>query len=394
MAAAVLVAYALWIGAFFAGGGDIRDFIRIGTVFIERGNDRSRSIHLDPGYRPPANQNREFHGLGYDGQFAYYMALDPENARYYMDLPSYRYTHVLQPALVRALSLGRRGAVPWMLLLVNWLAVGVGTWAVARWLSRRGRSACWALVYGLWPGMLIAVQRDLTEPLAYALVAAAILVLETPARRRLIAAAVLFGLAGLTRSTTLVFPLVYTVWIALRGGLGEESAAPARIAWARAALFGSVSIGPFVAYSAFVLAWLGSIGTGGFSAEPFGGLLHGPYSFTRQGIDLVFVIIPALVVLAGLFPGRRRLGEVRGLPWFLLLANALVNVVFYGKLYNSTFTSVSRLGIGIALAALMCLPGAPVTGRRRVWLAGALAVAMAALPAVAVYGLTNAAVAV
>lgn len=393
VAAAVLAAYALWIAAFFVKGGDIRDFIRIGTVFIERGSDRSRSIHLDRGYRPPANQNREFHGLGYDGQFAYYMALDPKNARYYMDLPSYRYTHVLQPALVRVLALGQRGAIPWLLLLVNWLAVGTGTWAVATWLSRRGLSPWWAAVYGLWPGMLIAVQRDLTEPLGYALVAAAILMLDTRARHRLIVAAALFGLAGLARSTTLVFPLVYTAWIAFRGGLGEDAGGRRAHGVARAAVFGVVSGGPFVAYSAFLLAWLGSIGTGGFSAAPFGGLLHGPYSFTRQGIDLVFVIVPALVALVCLLPGRRRLGEPLALPWFLLLANVLVNIVFYGKLYNSTFTSVSRLGIGIALAALMCLPGAAVTGRRRLALAGALAVAMAALPAVAVYGLTNAAVA-
>src|SRR5205807_10358912 len=83
VAAVILVLYGIWIGAYLAFQGDVRDFIRIGTIFIARGYDRSTEIHVDPGYSVPANQNRDHPGLRYDGQFAYYLALDPSRARYY-----------------------------------------------------------------------------------------------------------------------------------------------------------------------------------------------------------------------------------------------------------------------------------------------------------------------
>ena len=135
VAIVVLALYGAWISAYLITGGDVRDFIRIGTRFLAQGNHRSKVIRLDPGYHPPANQNKHARGYGYDGQLTYYIALDPSKARYYMDLPSYRYTHILQPMLVRGLAMGHRGAIPWLLVVVNWLAVGAGTWAVAAWLG-------------------------------------------------------------------------------------------------------------------------------------------------------------------------------------------------------------------------------------------------------------------
>jgi len=44
--------------------------------------------------------------------------------------------------------------------------------ALAFWLKRRGLSPWFALVYGLYPGLFIAMTLDLTEPLAYARLAA------------------------------------------------------------------------------------------------------------------------------------------------------------------------------------------------------------------------------
>ena len=60
---------------------------------------------------------------------------------------------------------------------------------------------------GLSPGLLLGVQRDLTEPLAYALVAAGVFLFDYGGKRRLLWAGLTFGLAGLARQTTLVFPL-------------------------------------------------------------------------------------------------------------------------------------------------------------------------------------------
>ena len=389
VAIVVLALYGAWISAYLITGGDVRDFIRIGTRFLAQGNHRSKVIRLDPGYHPPANQNKHARGYGYDGQLTYYIALDPSKARYYMDLPSYRYTHILQPMLVRGLAMGHRGAIPWLLVVVNWLAVGAGTWAVAAWLRRRGLSAWWAAIYGLWPGMVIAVQRDLTEPLSYALVPIAILVLESRERWRLPAAGVVFGLAGLARQTTLVFPIVYALWIAFRGDPEAPDGTGRGPSWRRASVLLGLSLGPYVAYSLFLLEWLGSIGTGGSSAIPFAGLVHPPFRPTRQGIDLVFVVLPALVVLAAFRP-RRPFSRPGWLPWFLLLANFLANVIFYGNFYRSTYTSVSRVATGIVLSALLCLPNlSEVDERRRTWLVAAVVVSMSLTPLVAVYGFSN-----
>jgi hypothetical protein len=390
VALVVLALYCGWTGAYLATGGDVRDFIRIGTAFIEGGNGHSRAIRLDPGYRPPANQNPAAQGQGYDGQFSYYIALDPSRARYYIDIPPLRYGRILYPILSRYLVLGRRAAIPWAMLLINLLAVAGGTWALAAWLCRRGASPHWALVYGLWPGMVIGVQRDLTEPLAYGLVAAGLLVLETGSRWRWALSGLVFGLAGLARQTTVLFPLVIGAWLLFARARGEHRTT--RSADARdLACFIALSLVPLIAYSVFLYAWLGSLSTGGdLTWVPFGGLFHGPLRAGREGVNFVFVLLPVLVALAALAPVHRSTGDERWLPWLLIVANVLLYVVFYGQLHNATYTSVSRDVIGVVLAALLAIPSARALSEPRARsLAGATALAMVMLPVVAVYGFTN-----
>lgn len=386
------VLYVAWTAAYLATPGhDVRDFIHIGTSFIEQGGHRSRAIHLDLGYHPPTNQNPAARGTGYDGQFYYYIALDPANARFYVDIPGYRYSRILYPMVARALALGHREAIPWTLLLVNLLAVLGGTWGLATWLRRRGVSPLWAMLYGLWPGMVVAVQRDLAEPLAYGLVVAGLLVWDVRRGWRLPAAGVVFGLAGLARQTTLVFPIVYGVWLALGRDPDETSPTIGSRRWRDVLAFLALSLGPIVAYSIFLYAWLGSLSNGGdLTPVPFGGIFHEPYLFTRQGIDVGLVVLPALVALVVLAPRRgRRMGQL-WLPWSLMIANVLVNIVFFADFYLATYTAVSRQAIGIVLSGLMCLPyaGELTVGRRR-WLAGMAALGMILLPVVAVYGFTN-----
>lgn len=66
------------MAAYLANGHDVLDFTRIGTAFIDQGAGRSPEVHLDPGYHPPANQTAR---LAYDGEFSYYIALDPSRPR-------------------------------------------------------------------------------------------------------------------------------------------------------------------------------------------------------------------------------------------------------------------------------------------------------------------------
>src|SRR5437764_1439341 len=69
VAAVVLVAYAFWLLAFFGSGHEPRDMIYIGRQFVTQSH-ASQVIRLDPSY-PNVSE------IGYDGQFFYYLALDP-----------------------------------------------------------------------------------------------------------------------------------------------------------------------------------------------------------------------------------------------------------------------------------------------------------------------------
>jgi len=397
LALLVMVLYAAFVVAYLADGHDIRDFIRIGPAYINKGDGRSREIHLDRGYRPPANQNPATPGQGYDGQFAYYIALDPVHARYYLDDASYRYSRILYPITARATALGQRGAIPWTLLLINLLAIGGGAWGLGTWLRRRGASAWWAVVYGLWPGMVIALQRDLTEPLGYGLTIAGILALDGRGRWRVPTAGVAFGLAGLARQTTLVFPIILGLSL-LMGAALRDRPQPTRTErrWRALVLLG-LSLGPYAAYWIFLHIWLGGVSNGGtLTPVPFGGLLHPPYRLARQGIDLAFIVGPTLVILAVLLVHLRRSRDQPAappacwLPWSLLAANVLLNIVFYARSYLDPYTGATRQASGIVLSALLCLPCAAHLGwRQRQWLLAATAVAMLMLPVVVVYGFTN-----
>ena len=234
---------------------------------------------------------------------------------------------MLYPFVVRAAALGQPAAVPWALLLVNLAAVAGGTLALALLLRRRGASPVYAALWGFAPGLYVAVSHDLSEPLAYALVLAGLLAWWWDDRARPWLAGVIFGLAGLTRETALLFPIALAVaaFAGLSDGSGRRRARDGR----SAAIVAGTSLLPYVALKLFLATWLGSAGSAPqavrFAVLPFGGLLaHWP--FGRALLEQLWgVVLPALlsVVLVGWF--TRRLG-----PTFLaLLLNVFVLVVLF-----------------------------------------------------------------
>jgi hypothetical protein len=382
-AAAVLAVYAVWIGAFMAQGHDVRDFVRIGYLFVLRSH-ASPHIRFDPHYRYPPNHDVP-NGVGYDGQFSYYMALDFANARHYMDDPPYRYGRVLYPLAAWGVAAGQRGAIPTTMLLVNWVAIGLGTLAIAAWLRRRGASEWWALVYGLYPGLFVGLQRDLSEPLAYALAAVAVYLFDFGGRRRVALAALAFGLGALARQTVAVFALCYLGAVLLRGEgpLGQR----ARRNLGAAAGFAALSLGPVLAWTGALWAWLGAVGTGKFLRPlPLLGLVDsGHWKLTRQPVETWAVLLPGLL-LGGLAVAmlRRRTGM---LPAACLLAN-VVPFVLLLNVYRDGYTASGRAATGVVLAALMCLPY--LRPRLPAPLLAAVAILATMLPVIAVYGLTDA----
>ncbi len=140
---------------------------------------------------------------GYDGQFVYFIARnpDPDQISPFLDDPAYRYQRILLPMLARLLSFGRLEALPWMLLLIGFVSHAAGTWFVEKTLVRQGVSRWYALTYGLWVGFLLAVRLDLPEPLAYGLVAAGIYL----GKKRPAIKWIAFGLALFAKEVTILF---------------------------------------------------------------------------------------------------------------------------------------------------------------------------------------------
>lgn len=182
---------------------------------------------------------------GYDGQFVYRLAVDPftRTATAHgitLDNPSYRQQRIGLPLTAWALHHVTRLPLSTALPLVDALALVAAAWAGAVLARRLGRHALWGVLAGLSPGLVVAVTRDLTEPLAAALLLAG-LVAWTGRRPWLAVPA--FTAAVLTRETTLAVLAGLGLYEVYRAVRTPERAAAAR----RAALL----LVPLAAYGAW-----------------------------------------------------------------------------------------------------------------------------------------------
>ena len=334
--------YVIWAARYLTRHS-IYDLAAIGTQFLAQGKGSSATIDA---LAPHAVEG------GYDGQFVLYIALDPTEAHHYADAPTYRLSRILYPIAARVLALGQAGAIPWMLLLLNIAAVVFGTFALALLLVRRNVSPWVALLFGASPALWIAVDRDITEPLAYALVIGALLALDS---QRWLTSGLLFGLAGITRETTLLFPLALIILAAW--GLGVKRRRPDELM-----LFGALAFGPYIWVRIVLYAWLGSDpppGAPSFSWPPFSGLSGHATQFQYE--QLLAVVLPGFLALAAaalFLHGARK--------WLILplALNVLVLIVLLPESSYATFQSSGRITLGVVVAfAALCIPDFP--DRRR-----------------------------
>ncbi len=286
---------------------------------------------------------------GYDGQFAYYIALDPapEHAAQHLDDPPYRYQRILYPLLTRILAFGSPEAIPWILIGVNLAAQTLGTAALAWWLHSRGVWPGFALTYAGWVGLVSGVGLDLNEPLTFALVMSSWLAWS---RERPAWAAALMAAALLTKESAILF------WAAML--MGE-------LAGRRRLPFVAAMLGAAAAYAAWQL-WIqvtfGSfgLGIGGEGATTFdwiplmglwriGGVSLGAMAL-YAAIFGPTIILPALWGVAAAARAAWR-GHLESGTWALLLnSGAVVFVPF------STFREplgLVRFACGLVLATLL-----------------------------------------
>jgi hypothetical protein len=342
---------------------DPYQFVNIGHKFLTKGTTSSA---IKPSL--PTDDK-----VGYDGQFYFFLAADPKHARDYIEQPGFIYSRIGYPMTVRALSGGNASVVPYMMVIVNILAAVGGTLAVAFLLRRRGLPPLYALLYGLFPGLVISVLRDLTEPLAFGLAAAGLAVFDPRSRWRLLGSASLFGLAMLTRETVALFPAILT--LALLVGVGSSAGWRERLRLgnlARGAAFAAIAFVPLFAWRHILTNfWLhnaptqenfasgtsyvakGASGAALAALVPFHALA-GQWPWSGEDVtNILTVVLPALI-WAGIAIAllRRRLSVE---PWFVL-ANVAVFVVFLPTPIAVDYGSLGRASIGLVLAALATLP--------------------------------------
>lgn len=413
----VLLVYGVWLLAMLSSGHDARDFIHMGRRYVF-------APHAVPLIEPDPTYHYATKSGGYDGQFAFYIALAPVDARLHLDRVNYRYTRIVYPMTARLLSLGRADLLPYVLIAINWVAIAAGTYLVGLWLRRRGISPWLALVYGLSPGLFVSLQRDLEEPLAYALVALALLVygsngsdefdlnadgahlqggaiddhgseggtasrlfptarsvdaVRPPGRargggageqRRVLWSGVIFAFAVLTRESMAIFPLVLALTAFFAPGTQATTGPRQRLR--KAAFLLVPALLPFLLYKVFLLWWL-SPNTEALPPAllprlvPFSGLIS-YYPWRNHQVEVVIgVVAPSLICAAmgGWAVWKRRAGpEV-----WLLLANILLFVVMLNKLSYENLYATGRIATGVMLAALLSIPTFDlVNGRNRLWL--------------------------
>jgi hypothetical protein len=225
--------------------------IRIGTML--------------PAERFWTDSTRVTEGVGYDGQWFFYLAHDPllraPNPETYLDLPAYRYARILYPTLAWMLALGQPTAIPWSLLAVNLLAGLLGTAAALDIVRQLGANRWLAVGYAFSPPILIGLTAALAEPTALALVTAGV-ALALRGKHR--AAGLVLMLSVLAREPSILVPLAFGLY------------ALARLDWRRAAAY-LLPLGVPVLWHLSILARLGALPSAQSPSNfgvPFGGAYY------------------------------------------------------------------------------------------------------------------------
>lgn len=210
-----LVYYAIFLGWVLSSyQNDATVFAYIGTMFADRPGSMGEIVR-EIGFGPP------FYRFGYDGQFYYYIALDPFNAWQLLDNIG-RYQRILYPLLVRSLSFGILPLIPYLMVAVNLAFVGVGAESLARLLKLHQLNPWYSIGYAFHIGTLVCLRRDLAETIMCAFVLAAIYLIET--RGVTPVASLLLSLGLFTKEVAILFVAPYLLWCMVAAGHSKTKA--------------------------------------------------------------------------------------------------------------------------------------------------------------------------
>jgi hypothetical protein len=253
-------AYAIVLGAvaLFFHQGDWNYFAHIGPRFLDD----------DPQVR-----------MGYDGQFAYFIAMRGLNAVPDLDVPAYRLQRILYPLLAWLMALGHVEWVSATLVLVNVLALMLGMGAFAELLHRETAPAWAPLVFVAWFGIAQVLLYDLNELVALAFGLWGWLFL---ARRQTTPAGVAFGAGALGKDLAFLFAAPAIVRALVRGE------------WRTALTLAAWTFAPYLVWMGILRialgAWSFEARAAGFEKIPFGGL---------AGADTLIPFVIGFLILPG-----------------------------------------------------------------------------------------------
>lgn len=226
--------------------------------------------------------------IGYDGQFAYQMALNPLGAAPYLDIPPYRYQRVLYPLAASLLSLGQPFLIPWALLGLNIVALTAGTHVMGLILAENRLSRWYALTVGIFAGQLVSLRLDLNEPFALTFALLAIHAFENK-RNRLTAG--YLALSMLSKETSIAFVGGYLLYFLIK----RE--------WRTLIETGVISLAPFAVLQFAIWAAFGQFGlrSGGqgatsFNLIPFGGMFAFGFDSVQKFVVVLIILGPLILV--------------------------------------------------------------------------------------------------
>lgn len=155
--------------------------------------------------------------LGHDGKYFFMQAMDPfylepDTHAAFLDRPAYRAQRMVYPAMASLGGLLEPEAIQWGLVVVNVLALAVGTYFTSRVAQEMGGAAWLGLAFALNPGLLFEVVIDGSGVVGAAALMAGIWCLMV---RRMGWAVVSLTVAALSRETMLLSVMgviAYYVW--------------------------------------------------------------------------------------------------------------------------------------------------------------------------------------
>lgn len=351
----------LMVATLAANNGNTDAFVQIGSCYSQCDPDAAcRDILGNPDATQEEKDSLAEDAEGYDGQFVYFIASDPAEAAPCIDVPAYRYQRILLPMSGRILSFGNTDLLPIAFVLINSIALILSTMLVEQLLVQMDRSRWFALVYGLFFGMVVSVRLSTTEPLAYGLVVGAIWFEQ---RKQPYITIALMLLAAFAKETTGLFVAGFLLYYLLERR------------WRDFAIMTIVVGGAFGAWQLYLYDFLGEfgIGSGGVGGTSFEIIpYNGIWRIWFDGSFAAFVVLGALFIPSAVIPSMWGLWvtikEFRSGEYHLYTCLFFAMVIIMPFVPFSTyreFLGIFRFIVGMVLMHVLYAglryPGRPLT---------------------------------